>query len=119
MQFESGATPARRFWSNPLKRNQLILSAALLGLAWADWELTRFIIKNGYAWEGNPLIRAYIAESNFGVVKILGTLLALLLLWDIFHRHQKLAQVFTSIFVVFYSLVVLWNGYLALTGIWR
>lgn len=93
------------------------MSCVLMGLSWADWALTSFIIKNGYAWEGNPLIRDYITGSNFGAVKILGTLVAMLILWDVFRRHPKLAQAFTVAFVAAYTIIVWWNVYLACRGI--
>lgn len=91
----------------------------MLGLAWADAVITGFIVKNGYAAEANPIIRGHVTESNFGIIKIIGTLLALLVLWDVFRRHPKTALVFSQIFVAFYTIIVWWNVYLACKGIFH
>ena len=119
MNIKSSVILAERTWNNTLRRKQLILSGVMLGLAWADGVITSFIVKNGYAWEGNPLIRGHVTDSNFVTIKIIGTLLALLILWDVFRRHPKTALAFNYVFVASYSIIVWWNVYLACKGIFH
>ena len=83
-----------------------------MGLSWADAVITGFLVKNGYALEANPLLRGHVTASNFGILKFMGTLLALLVLWDVFRRHPKTALALSHIFVPCYTIIVWWNVYL-------
>jgi hypothetical protein len=104
---------------NQLARTQIILSGVLLGLSFADLVITRFLVKNSFAQEGNPLIRGHINADGFGILKITGTLFAVLIIADIFRRHPKFTVNAMSIIVSFYTIIVWWNVYLAPTGIFR
>jgi hypothetical protein len=106
-------------WKNSLRRKQLILSGVLLGLSWADGVITSFIVKNGYACEGNPFIRGYVTDSNFEIIKIIGTLIALLILWDVSRKYPRAALAFNHVFVASYTIIVWWNVYLACKGIFH
>jgi hypothetical protein len=108
---------AERSGATLLKRKQIALSAVLLGLSWADCRITDFLIKKGYASEGNSLIRPYIGDSAFMAIKLLGTLIALLILWDVFRKYPKPALALSQFLVAGYSLVVWWNVYLACRGL--
>jgi len=119
MNIKSSVILAERTWNNSLRRKQLILSGVMLGLAWADGVITSFIVKNGYAWEGNPLIRSHVTESYFGALKIIGTLLAMMILWDIFRKYPRAGLAFSHIFVACYTIIVWWNVYLACQGIFH
>jgi putative copper export protein len=110
---------AGRAWKNPLRRKHLILSVVLLCLAWADSVISGFIVKNGYASEANPLLREHVTDSNFGIIKIIGTLLALMILWDVSRRYPRLALVFIQVFAALYTMIVWWNVYLAGRGIFQ
>lgn len=85
----------------------------LLGLLAAfvisDGLLTYFLIESGLAREGNPFLVPIVGEGNFMVLKVVGTILCVLILWDIYRRFPKLALISTSCFVVAYGVIVLWN----------
>jgi hypothetical protein len=102
-----------------LLQTQAVLSATTLGLAFADLIITRFLVEKGIASEGNPLIRGHIGDDVFGIIKIAGTLFALLIIADIFRRYPKFTVNVTAVIVLFYTTVVWWNIFLALGGIFR
>ena len=85
------------------------LLGLLAGFVVADGILTRFLVGNGLAREGNPLLVPIVGESNFLVLKVVGAILCVLLLWDIYRRLPRLAVISTSCFVVFYAAIVFWN----------
>ena len=75
----------------------------------SDGVLTHFLIKNGLAREGNPLLQPIVGDVGFIILKIVGALLCALILWDVSRRYRKLALIATSCCVVFYAGIVLWN----------
>ncbi len=117
MEIEANVTSPERFSERSFRRNQFLLSVVLLGLAWADWVITCFIIKSGFAWEGNPLIRDYVTDSGFWVIKLFGTLVAVLILWDVFRKYPKFTLTLSQVIVGVYTLIVWWNVYIACNGI--
>jgi len=92
----------------------------LLGLLAAfvisDGLLTHFLVKDGLAREGNPFLASIVGEDVFIVLKVVGALLCVLILWDIYRHFPRLAQISTSCFVVFYGAIVVWNLNLFLTA---
>ena len=85
------------------------LLGLLAGFTTADGLLTYFLIKHGLAQEGNPFLVPIVGEDNFLVLKVVGTILCVLILWDIYKRFPKLALISTSFFVVAYAVIVFWN----------
>ena len=85
----------------------------LLGLLIAfeilDGVLTHFLIKGGLAREGNPFLLSLVGETNFLILKVVGVLLAALILWDIYKRWPRVAITTTACFVTLYVGIVLWN----------
>ena len=75
----------------------------------SDGVLTHFLISDGVAREGNPLLLPLVGETNFLILKVVGGLLCAFILWDIYKRFPKVALISTSCFVAFYGVVVLWN----------
>ncbi len=76
----------------------------------SDGLLTHFLIRGGLAREGNPLLQPMVGEVNFLILKVVGGLLCALLLWDIYKRWPRVALISTTCFVMFYSVIVLWNA---------
>ena len=74
-----------------------------------DGVLTHFLIKSGLAREANPFLLPIVGEANFLWLKVVGVLLCAVILWDIYRRYPKLALAATSLFVVVYGVLVLWN----------
>ena len=86
-----------------------ILLGSLFAAVVADGVITRFLVHNGFAREGNPFLKYWVLEDEFLSIKILAGLLALLYLWSIHRRNPKLSICFSSIFLVGYTLIVFWN----------
>jgi hypothetical protein len=89
---------------NQLLRTQAILSGVLLGLSFADLMITRFLVGNRIALKGNPLIREHIYANGFGLLKITGTLFALLIIADIFLALVQVLDRATESIVHIFSL---------------
>ena len=83
----------------------------------ADGILTNILIQSGIGMEANPFLVDIAGESGFLILKIAGVLLAAFILWDIHRRYPRLALWTTSIFLVIYSGVVIWNTQLLIRGI--
>ncbi len=85
------------------------LLGLLAGLVILDGLLTYFLVRSGIAREGNPFLSRIVGEDNFMVLKVVGAILSVLILWDIYRRFPKLALISTSCFVVIYGAIVIWN----------
>ena len=85
------------------------LLSALILLNIADALLTNHIIKLGAGTEGNPFLLGIAGEPFFTIIKIVGVLLCVLILWDVHRRYPRLALVSTSVFVAAYAVIVFWN----------
>jgi len=85
------------------------LLGALIALVVSDGLITHFLVQHGVAWELNPFLRTLIGDGNFLVVKVLGVLLAALILWDIYKQRPKLARISSLCFVALYAGIVSWN----------
>lgn len=83
----------------------------------ADGVLTNVLIKQGIAREANPFLVNIAGESGFMVLKIIGVILAVVILWDIHRRYPRLAFWTASFFLLFYSGIVAWNTQLLIRGI--
>ena len=86
-----------------------ILLGSLLAAVVADGVITKYLVLNGFADEGNPFLRFWVGEDVFLTIKLLGGLLATLYLWSIYRRHPKLSIGFSSFFLTVYTLIVFWN----------
>ena len=93
-------------------RNLVLLWGALFCLVVTDGIVTQYLITHGIAWELNPFLMGFIDDNTFILTKALGVALAISILWDISKRHYRIALVTSSFFVMFYTLVVVWNTYL-------
>ena len=86
-----------------------ILLGSLLAAIVADGVITKFLVLNGFADEGNPCLRFWVGEDAFLTVKLLGGLLAALYLWSIYKRHTKLSICCSSLFLTAYTSIIFWN----------
>jgi hypothetical protein len=85
------------------------LIGALAVLVVADGLISHFLINNGLAHEGNPLLVVLVGKWNFLIIKVVGAFVCSLILWDIYKKWPKLALISTSCFVLFYTVIVSWN----------
>jgi intracellular septation protein A len=74
----------------------------------SDGFLTHALVGGGLR-EGNPLLVPLVAQGNLMVLKLVGTVVCIIILWDLYRRFPKVALITTSCFVVFYGAVVFWN----------
>ncbi len=86
-----------------------LLLGSLLATIVADGVITRFLILNGLAEEGNPFLRFWVEQDVFLTIKLLGGLLAVLYLWSIYKRHPKLSICCSSLFLTAYIFIIFWN----------
>ena len=86
-----------------------ILLGSLLAAVVADGIITKFLVFNGFADEGNPFLHLWVGEDVFLSIKLLGGLLAALYLWGIYKRHPRLSIRCSSLFLTAYTLVIYWN----------
>lgn len=85
------------------------LLTALVLLSLIDSLVSHFLIRGGLGREGNPFLQNMVGREVFILIKVSGTLLCALILWDIYRRWPRLALISTWCFVGLYSGIVLWN----------
>ena len=81
-----------------------------------DGVLTNILIKEGIAREANPYLLDLAGESAFMAIKVVGVLLAALILWDIHRRYPRVAFWTAFSFLLIYCGIVGWNTWLLLSG---
>ena len=86
-----------------------ILLGTLLAAIVADGVITRFLVINGFAHEGNPFLYVWVVEDVFLTIKLLGGLLAILYLWSIYKRHPRLSVYCSSLFLAIYTFIIFWK----------
>jgi hypothetical protein len=91
--------------------------AILIFMVIADGVLTNLLIQKDIAWEANPFLVSLAGNSGLIIFKIVGVLIAVLILWDIYRRSPKLSFWASSVFVLFYTAIVVWNLRLLLLGL--
>jgi hypothetical protein len=78
--------------------------------------LTNILINEDIAREANPLLVNIAGGSGLMIAKIVGVLLAVVILWDIQRRYPRVAFWTASAFLLIYCGIVAWNLYLLLMG---
>lgn len=81
----------------------------LSGFEISDGIITHFLVRNGLAQEGNPLMESIVREGNFLLLKVIGVLLCVWILWVIYKRIPNVTRLATSGIVIFYGVVMAWN----------
>jgi hypothetical protein len=96
------------------RKKMFYLLMVLIAFVILDGVLTEFLVGAGRAREANAFLEPLIGGVGFMLLKIFGALFCALILWDVYKRHQKLAEGATWIAVVGYGCIVLWNSSLFL-----
>ena len=81
----------------------------LSGFEISDGIITHFLVRNGLVQEGNPLVESIVMEGNFLLLKVIGVLLCVLILWGVYRRFPRVTLIATSSVVMFYGVVMAWN----------
>jgi hypothetical protein len=89
---------------------------ALILLEISDGVLTNILIREGLAREANPVLVGIAGETGFMIAKVVGVLLAVVILWDIHRRFPRLAIGTGVVFLLIYAGIVAWNARLLILG---
>ena len=98
-----------------MKRSGVLMGVLIL-LDIADGILTNILIQKGIAHEGNPFLKDVAGNTGLLIVKIIGILLVVLILWDIYRRYPRLAFWTSAAFLAVYGGIVVWNSCLLIMG---
>ncbi len=91
-------------------RRLKLLLGTLIAVGVADGIISRFIIvEKRLAREVNPFVQAWIGEDAFLVIKLAGTCLAAIILWDVYKRLPRVSFICTVCCVAFYTVLVFWS----------
>ncbi len=101
---------------NRVHREQLLLLGTLFALSLADGIITRYIVSTGLGAEVNPFLQPWVQESGFFWLKVVGTAIAMLLLWHLYTKYYRKIIVITAVFVGIYIVIVYWNVSIVLVG---
>jgi len=83
----------------------------------SDGVITHFLVSSGLAREGNPLMAPLVGNVSFLVLKVVGVLLCVFLLWRLYKRFRRATMIVTITVVVFYGLLLAWNLGLFVAGL--
>jgi hypothetical protein len=86
-----------------------ILLGALFAAIVADGVITRHLVHNGLAREGNPFLEYWVIEDQLLSFKILGGFLAIFALWNIYRRKPIVSIIISSVFLAGYIVIICWN----------
>ena len=86
-----------------------LLVGTLIALVASDGIISRFLVTKGFGLEGNPFLKTWVHDENFLIIKLIGALLAGLILWDMYRQNPKLSFITTLCFVILYTVIVFWN----------
>jgi hypothetical protein len=85
------------------------LLGTLLSLVVADGLISQFLIKSGIGQEGNPFLKALVAEGNFLIIKMCGAVVCVLILWNMARRVPRLVFIVSVSLVSVYTAILFWN----------
>jgi hypothetical protein len=93
-----------------LRKSRITWLLALMGFfqIW-DGFMTYFSVGNGFAKEFNPFTSAIAGTPAFLVLKIVGAIICICLLWFVSRRFPRLALFAAAGLVVEASAIVTWN----------
>ena len=86
-----------------------LLLLLMSGLEISDGLFTNFAVGNNLASEANSLMKSFVMNGDFIILKILGAVFCSLCLWMLYRRYPRIAVAVTSGVVVFYIAVISWN----------
>ena len=81
----------------------------VFALVIADGLITRFLITQGLGQEWNPFLRPLAGEESLLLIKVIGALLSVFILWDIYRKRPRLATVTSISTIIIYTGLVYWN----------
>jgi hypothetical protein len=97
------------FRSTGRKRMKYLLGV-LVSFVILDGLVTEILVGGGQAREGNPLLEPLVGNIGFMALKVAGSLLCTLILWDVYRRFPRVGVGATWCFVAAYALILAWNS---------
>jgi len=91
----------RRFFS--------LLLIFLVALILADGVITRFLATRQLGVEVNPFLKAWVNSNLLLVIKLVVATITVFILWFLYKTKPKMAWITTSIFIVAYAFLIIWN----------
>ena len=87
------------------------MAGALVMLGVADALLTQYLLTHEYGMEGNVFVDGLLSGSSvdFWLLKIVGTILAAMMMVIVCKRHKRIGIISFGIFNLMMALVVTWN----------
>ena len=85
------------------------LLATLFALVVADGLITNFLLAQGMGIELNPLLNIFMAQGNFLMLKVLGALLSIFILWNLYRKEPHISAFVIVGLVIVYTGIVYWN----------
>lgn len=86
-----------------------ILVGALFAAVVADGLITKFLVHNGLAREGNPFLSYWVGTDSFLTLKLVGGFLASAYLFFMYRRHPMLSICLSAFFLAAYTVIIFWN----------
>jgi hypothetical protein len=91
------------------------LLVVLVALFAADSLVSTSLINNGLGYEGNPFLSGMSGPNSLSI-KVAGSLLAAVVLWDVHKVRPKQAVIAATASVLVYTGIIFWNLSVFLTG---
>jgi hypothetical protein len=74
-----------------------------------DGIMTQIFVRNGLVKEGNAFVADLITKGEFLITKFIGLIICVLILWFLYKIFPRLIYAATTLIVIFYSAVIIWN----------
>ena len=84
------------------------LLGAIVALSLADALISQLLVYLGVGHEVNPFLKS-LSPVYVVLLKLVGALLAVFLLWDIGRRRPRIGTISAVVIVVFLSGILMWN----------
>jgi hypothetical protein len=75
-----------------------------------DGVLTNILVTRNLAYEINPILANVAGRPGLLIIKLLGAILAAIILWRMYQRYRALAIAITTFFVLVYGSLVMWSS---------
>ncbi len=86
-----------------------LLLHILFALVVADGIMSNYLVTQGLGREWNPIAQVLMSQGNLIAFKLLGALLAVLILWNMQKKRPRIAMIATLCAVTLYTGILYWN----------
>lgn len=81
----------------------------LFALVIADGLITNYLIAQEMGRELNPLLNNLVSQGNFLMLKVVGALLSIFILWHVYRKRPRISATVITGLVTLYTGIVYWN----------